>query len=149
VTVAAESTTEKGDRNENEAADILGRVYGRGNVDKVARYTNNDPLRFLDVIGAKEGWPVRFVQVKSNRFTADERRRYASTVSRFPDDVVCEVWVRVDYEGWRFHRFDGGEWTEYLSMETCDTEKTVEAFREAVGYYDRRTAQSKQVYQDE
>lgn len=133
-----QTTTEKGERNEREAANILGRVYGRGNVDKVSRYSNNDPLRFIDVLAAKNGWPVRFVQVKTNGFREMDKKKYASTVRKFPDSVVCEVWVRVDRQGWRIYRYDreDGFWRKVLKMDTCEEEETVETFREEVGYYD-------------
>jgi len=129
---------QKGQRNEREAANILARVYGKGNVDKVDAYSNSDPLGFVDVLASKENWPVRFVQVKTNQVTAKDRRRYASKASRMSEGVICEVWVRVDYEGWLMYRYDrdAGEWDRFLSMDTCDTEETVEAFREAVGYYE-------------
>lgn len=128
---------EKGNRNEREAANILGRVYGSGNVDKVDAYSNTDPLGFIDVLASKQGWPVRFVQVKTNQFTAKDRRQYALKVGRMSEGVVAEVWVRIDYEGWRMYRYDGEQdtWRKYLSMDTCDTEETVEQFRDAVGYY--------------
>lgn len=132
----ADTVNQKGERNEREAANILGRVYGKGNVDKVSRYSNNDPLRFIDVIAAKDGWPVRFVQVKTNDFRAKDRRKYGSRIETFSKSVVCEVWVRVDREGWEIHRYnrDEGEWRKTLEMDTCDHEETVEAFREAVGW---------------
>ncbi|WP_276257196.1 hypothetical protein [Halomontanus rarus] len=131
------STNDKGDRNEREAADILGRVYGKGNVDKVDAYSNSDPLRFIDVLAAKDPWPVRFVQVKTNRFTAKDKLDYAARVERFDGSVCPEVWVRVDYEGWRLYRYVGDpDWWEcYLEMDTCDYDATVEAFRERIGFY--------------
>ncbi|UHQ98280.1 hypothetical protein HYG81_19595 (plasmid) [Natrinema zhouii] len=54
----AESTNEKGTQNERETADILGRVYGTDNVDKVDAYSNTDPLGFIDVFAVKDPWPV-------------------------------------------------------------------------------------------
>lgn len=132
----AESTNEKGARNEREAANILGRVYGKGNVDKVDAYSNTDPLGFIDVLAAKDPWPVRFVQVKTNRFPAAKKRKYAAKVKRYGESVCAEVWIRVDREGWRFYELRDGEWVCYLEMDTCDPEATVEAFREAVGFYE-------------
>lgn len=133
---------EKGGRTEREARDIIGRVYGSGNVDKVHRFTNNDPLGFIDVLAAKEGYPVRFVQVKSNRFTSEHRRQYAQRIAQFPEGVVCEVWVRIDRSGWRIHRFNRatGEYEEVLRMDTCDIEATVEAFREEADFYEIETS---------
>lgn len=132
---------EKGERNEREAANILARVYGKGNVDKVSRYSNNDPLRFIDVLAAKDPYPVRFVQVKTNDFPPKQRLEYASVADKFDESVKPEVWVRVDREGWRLYKFVGepDEWKPYLEMDTCDHEETVEAFREAVGFYGGRS----------
>lgn len=129
---------EKGSRNEREAANILGRVYGKGNVDKVDAYSNHDPLKFVDVLAAKDPYPVRFVQVKTNSFPPKEQQRYASRADRYSESVRCEVWVRVDYEGWEMYKYDtiDGKWVCFLDMDTCNTEETVEAFREAVGFYD-------------
>lgn len=131
-------THQKGERNEREATNILGCIYGKGNVDKVTRYSNNDPLRFVDVLAAKKGWPVRFVQVKTNDFRAEDRRKYGSTVSKFSEEVVCEVWVRVDRKGWEIHRYDrdADEWRQVIEMDTCDTEETVETIREEFGFYE-------------
>lgn len=128
----------KGSDNENEAARILGRVYGRGNVDKVDAYANTDPLRYIDVIASKTDYPTRFVQVKTNRFTAKDRKRYAAIASGFSDEIVCEVWVRVDYEGWRMYLYDreNEDWHRYIKMDTCNHEATVESFRDAAGFYD-------------
>lgn len=140
-----DSPQKKGDRNEREAANILSRVYGAG-VDKVDRYGTNDPLGMVDVLAVKPGRKVLFVQVKTNRFTAEARRKYKKTARRkLPDaHAVFEVWVRVDYEGWRMYRYDpeSEEFDQYLEMDTCDYEETVEAFREAVGFYDGKEART-------
>lgn len=133
----ATSTNQKGDRNEREAANIIGRVRGKGNVEKVDAYSNTDPFGFVDVLAVGPG-KVLFVQVKTNRFTAEERRKYKSRMRRLPfKHATFEVWVRVDYEGWQMHRYDPetGEFHRYIQMETCDHEATVEAYRQAVGYY--------------
>lgn len=134
---SSETTTEKGARNEREAADIIGRVRGSGSVEKVDAYSNSDPFGFVDVLAIGDG-PVLFVQVKTNRFTAADRRKYLQRVHRLDfDHAQFEVWVRVDREGWRMHRYDPetGTFEQYLEMDTCDYEATVEAYREAVGYY--------------
>jgi len=134
---AEHTNHEKGERNEREATNILARVYGSGNVDKVSRYSNNDPLRFIDVLAAKDPYPVRFVQVKTNDFPPKQRLQYATVADKFDASVKPEVWVRVDREGWKLYEFVGEptEWEPYLEMDTCDHEETVEAFREAVGFY--------------
>jgi Holliday junction resolvase len=143
ATVVSEggSTNEKGDRNEREAANIIGRVRGKGNVEKVDAYSNTDPFGFVDVLAVGEG-KVLFVQVKTNRFTDEDRRKYKRKMRRLPfDHAIFEVWVRVDYEGWRMHRYDPDreEFKEYICMDTCDHEETVEAYRQAVGYHQEDT----------
>lgn len=133
-------TYDKGDRNETEAANILARVFGSSSVDKIDRYGTNDPFGFVDVMAMEQGRKVLFVQVKTNRFTAKDRRQYGAKARRkLPHDHArFEVWVRVDYEGWRMHRYDpaSDEFEQYIEMDTCDLEETVEAYREAVGYYE-------------
>lgn len=138
VSWTAETTGEKGERNEREAANIIGRVYGSGNVEKVDVYSNSDPFGLVDVMAVREGWPVLFVQVKTNRFTAEDRRKYVGRARKLPDDVRVEVWVRVDREGWRMHRYDHDheEFTQYIEMDTCDYETTAETYREAIGFYE-------------
>lgn len=134
------STHEKGQRNETEAANLLGRVYGKSNVDKVHTFTNHDPLGIADVLGLRDGWPIRVVQVKTNSFTAEDRRKYRGKLRQFPhESAVFEVWVRVDYEGWQMYRYDEstGEFVKFLSMDTCDTEETVEKLREELDYYSK------------
>lgn len=128
----ASSTTEKGDRAEREARDIIGRVRGTGNVEKVDAFANTDPFGCVDVLAVGAGRKVLFVQVKVNRFTAADRRKYKRRMRRLPfNHVTFEVWVRVDYEGWRMHRYDPGseEFRSYLEMDSCDYEATVEAYR--------------------
>jgi regulator of RNase E activity RraB len=135
-----QTTTEKGDRNEREAANIIGRVRGKGNVEKVDGYANTDPFGFVDVLAVGDGKPL-FVQVKTNRFTAENKRNYRRSMRRLDFEYArFEVWVRVDYEGWRMYRYDPekDEFCQYIEMETCDHEQTVEAYREAVGYYERQ-----------
>lgn len=138
ATESAVDTNAKGSRNEREAANIIGRVRGGGNVEKVDAYSNTDPWGLADVIAIGEG-KVLIVQVKTNRFTRKKRSIYRRNMRRIDHDhSTFEVWVRVDYEGWRMHRYDpdAEEFVEYLRMDTCDHEATVEAYREAVGYWD-------------
>jgi len=138
VTETDETNHEKGNRNETEARNLLARVYGKGNVDKVDAASNSDPLGFIDILAAKDPFPVRFVQVKTNTFALNDRKRYASKASRYPESVVCEVWVRVDYEGWNCYRFDreSEEWERFLSMDTCDIEETAQALRDKLDFYE-------------
>lgn len=136
--VVERSPNEKGERNEREAANIIGRVRGSGGVEKVDAYSNTDPFGIADVIALGDG-KVLLVQVKTNRFTAKDRRKYRRRMHRVDfDHARFEVWVRIDYEGWRMHRYDPetGGFEQYIEMDTCDEEATVEAYREAVGYYD-------------
>lgn len=133
------SNTEKGERNEREAANILARVYGKGNVEKVRTYGRNDPFNIVDVIAVDSNKPVLFVQVKTNRFTQKDKKKYKSRVKRLPSDhSAFEVWVRVDYTGWKMFEwdFDEKKFVKYLEMDTCNHEETVEAFRESVGFYE-------------
>lgn len=133
-------TTDKGDRNEREAANLLGRVRGKGNVAKVSSYSNHDPFGLVDVIGVGEDWErVLFVQVKTNTFTAEERAKYKRNMRRLNfDSVRFEVWVRVDYQGWEMYAYqpDIEEFELVLEMDTADHEETVEALREREGFYD-------------
>lgn len=135
-------TTDKGDRNEREAANLLGRVRGSGNVSKVNSYSNHDPFGFVDVIGIGSEWEkVLFVQVKTNSFTEKERSKYRRKMRRLNfDNARFEVWVRVDYQGWEMYAYqpDIGEFECTLVMDTADTEATVEALREREGYDETR-----------
>lgn len=133
-------TTDKGDRNEREAANLLGRVRGKGNVAKVSSYSNHDPFGLVDVIGVGGDWErVLFVQVKTNNFTAKERAKYKRDMRRLNfESVRFEVWVRVDYQGWEMYAYrpDSEEFELVLEMDTADHEATVEALREREGYYE-------------
>lgn len=132
-------TTDKGDRNEREAANILGRVRGKGNVSKVSSYSNHDPFGIVDVIGVGDDWErVLFVQVKTNDFTSEERAKYKRNMRRLNfDSVRFEVWVRVDYQGWKIYEYQPESETFKLALEmdTADYEATVEALREKEDFY--------------
>lgn len=133
-----ETSKEKGDRIENEAHHILCCTYGMSNVDKCHRLSQNDPLYFIDIIAVKQGWPVRFVQAKANTFEKRCRDHYTRFVKRFPDHIRCEVWIRVDYQGWEIYSFDHDEecWNIWVEIDECDKSDAKEVFRETVGYYD-------------
>lgn len=131
------NTNRKGERNEREAVDIIGRVRGSGNVEKVDAYSNTDPFGVADIIAVGDG-RVLFVQVKTNQLTAADRRSYKRKMRRLDfNHVKFEIWVRVDREGWRMYQYnpDSEEFEMYLSMDTCDKEETVEEYRESVGFY--------------
>jgi len=129
---------EKGERNEREAVNIIGRVRGSGSVERVDAYANHDPFGIADVIAVGTG-KVLLVQVKTNRFTAEDKTKYRRRVHRLDfDHVRFEVWVRVDYEGWRMYRYDpeSADFEQFIEMDTCDHDATVEAYRQAVEFYD-------------
>jgi len=132
-------TTEKGARNEREAVNLLGRVRGSGNVEKVDSFATQDPFSLVDVIGVGEDWErVLFVQVKTNSFTAEEKRKYKRDMRRLNfDSVRFEVWVRVDYDGWTMYSYnpEKKEFEVTLEMETTDYGETVEALREREDFY--------------
>lgn len=131
---------DKGDRNERETKNILARVYGKSNVDRVHRNGNNDPFGLADVMAIRKGWPLRIVQVKTNEFGTEARQKYEMALRNFPSEYArFEVWVRIDYEGWRIlnYDFEAEEYVEFLRVESCDTEEVVKQFREAVDYWER------------
>lgn len=133
------SAMKKGRRNENEARNIQSRVWRH--VERVDGYGNTDPFNLADLWAMDPQLGVLITQVKTNRFTKKDRRHVKSRASMYvPDSVDVEVWVRVDYEGWRMYRLDRGteEYEEFLRMDTCDRDATVEAYRDAVPYYPKR-----------
>lgn len=111
-----ETTTEKGNRNENEAKDILKRAYGAG-VEKVDAFANHDPFGFVDLIAMQPGERVKFVQVKTNGFTAADRRKYQRQTRKLPPEhAEFEVWVRFDFEGWVLYKYDGKNFEQYAKL---------------------------------
>lgn len=129
---ADETTTEKGRRHENEAKDILQRVYGAG-VEKVDAWGNSDPFGFVDIIAMQPGEPIKFVQVKTNGFTERDRQKYKTRTRKLPHDhAEFEVWVRHDGEGWDVYGFDGDEFYHKFSIDVCDTSKAREQYHEHV-----------------
>jgi len=123
-----ETTTEKGNRHENEAKNILKRVYGAG-VEKVDGWGNHDPFGFVDLIAINEDEPVKFVQVKTNRFTEKHKRKYRSRTRHLPHDhATFEVWVRYDFSGWELFEFDGEEFEQYAKL-PCNASEAGEEFR--------------------
>lgn len=124
-----ESTLEKGNRHENEAKQILKRVYGAG-VEKVDAWGNHDPFGFVDLIAMQAGEPIRFVQVKTNRFTEKDRQKYSRKTRVLPyEHAKFEVWVRVDYEGWELYEYDGDDFEQYATLPCSESEAGSE-FRE-------------------
>lgn len=127
-----ESNQAKGRKNENEARRILNGVYRRP--VRVDAYAETDPWYLVDIIALDPNRDpgILFVQVKTNRFDKASREKYRSKFRQFvPPSIPFEVWVRVDYEGWRMFDFDPE--TEvyecYLEMETCDFWETSDAYR--------------------
>lgn len=123
---------QKGARHENEAVSILDRKY---RAERVRALGNNDPFRLADVMGLQADLPFAIVQVKTNRFTADDRRRYRSWSGGKIDGehTVMEVWVRVDRDGWRMHRYDPRvkEFDRYFSTTVCDPSDVRDEWAEA------------------
>jgi len=116
-----ETAVEKGNRHENEAKDIHKRVYGAG-IEKVDAYANHDPFGFVDLIGIHPGKPVKFVQVKTNQFTAEDKRKYLKRVRNLPyAHAVFEVWVRIDRVGWDVYSFDRDGFEKAAEIHTCVT----------------------------
>ena len=126
----------KGERHERQARRILNRKYTAERVPSA--YGNNDPFHLADVMGLKEGLPFALVQVKTNRFTAKDRRYYRGWASRRVDGVhtIFEVWVRVDRDGWRMNRLDPdtGDYNQYFETSTCDPSKVRDEWAEAFEY---------------
>lgn len=126
-------TNEKGDRHEREAVRILTRLYRAERVPSI--YGNNDPFRLADVMGLQTGRPFAIVQVKTNRFTAEDRSKYLSRAGLTIDGehTIFEVWVRVDRDGWRMHRYDPGSkrFSEYYRTTTCDPDEVRDEWAEA------------------
>ena len=123
-----ETTLEKGNRHENEAKNILKRVYGAG-VEKVDGWGNSDPFGFVDLIAMKPGGPVKFVQVKTNGFTAEDRRKYRKRTRKLPPEhAEFEVWVRYDRRGWELFEFDGDEFEKVHQIPVCDMSKARENY---------------------
>lgn len=124
----SETTNEKGRRHENEASDILGRVYGFG-VEKVDAWGNSDPFGFIDIIAMQPGSPVLFVQVKTNGFTAADKRKYRHSTRKLPHEHArFQVWVRYDRRGWELFEYDGEEFEKVHQIPVCDTGKARENY---------------------
>ena len=123
-----ETTIEKGNRNENQAKNILKRAYGAG-VEKVDAWGNHDPFGFVDLIAISEDEPVKFVQVKTNRFTEEQKRKYRSRTRHLPHEhATFEVWVRYDFSGWELFQFDGENFDQYAKLPSNESDAG-EAFR--------------------
>jgi hypothetical protein len=128
----AQSTTEKGNRHEREAKNILNRIYGAG-IEKVDTFTNHDPFGFVDLIGIHPDHPVKFVQVKTNEFTTADKRKYKQRTRNLPPDhATFEVWVRIDRTGWDIYTFDGETFEKAAEMHTCDTDEAREKYAKLV-----------------
>lgn len=126
-------TNQKGERHEREAKDILKRVYG-GGVEKVDAFTNHDPFGFVDLIAMHPGERVLFVQVKTNGFTAEDRRKYISRTRKLPHNHArFQVWVRYDRRGWEIFGFDGEQFQKVHQIPVCDTSRARERYAQLVG----------------
>jgi len=127
-----ETTTEKGNRHETEAKNILKRVYGAG-VEKVDAWGNQDPFGFVDLIAINEDEPVKFVQVKTNGFTGEDKRKYSGRTRHLPHKhATFEVWVRYDRRGWEIFEYDGEGYEKIHQIPVCDTRKAGKNYRRFV-----------------
>lgn len=128
----AEQNRQKGARNERQAVSVLTMAGWKATRIECAG-TNNDPFRFIDVLGmpvAKSNNPVKAIQVKTNSFPPSEQAKYAARARvRDAENVDLEVWVREDRFGWRIYEFEYGEWDETLSIDSCDEDDAAEAYR--------------------
>lgn len=135
-----ETTLEKGNRHENEATSILKRVYGAG-VEKVDAWGNHDPFGFVDVIAIKEGWPVKFIQVKTNTLSAEAKQKYKRRTRHLPlQHAELEVWVRIDRKGWDIYEFDGTEFALKYQIPICDSDEAGDRYRELVDANTKETS---------
>lgn len=146
-----EKNQRKGRRHENQARQILKRNYGKASrVTDTARATGTtDLFNCADLIACKWGWPVKLVQVKSNRLPGDYEYGWAPA---FTDNehVEFEFWTRFDREGWVIHRYEPtriweGEFVEAVEMGTCDIDEAASIYGEYLenrGLSDTDTDQS-------
>lgn len=130
ATSQAETNREKGARNERQARRILSARY---RAERIA--TEHDPFHLADLMGLQGGLPFVLVQVKTNRFTAEEKRQYRKWAHRKVDGehTIFEVWVRKDRAGWEMHRLDPEtrEFECYFETSTCDPSAVREGWRAA------------------
>lgn len=126
-----ETTTEKGNRHENEAKVILKRVFGAG-VEKVDGWGNHDPFGFIDLIAINTGTPVKFIQVKTNGFTTKDKQKYQKRTRHLPHShAIFEVWVRHDQEGWVIYRYrEDDEFEKKYTIPYCNTSEAREYYHE-------------------
>lgn len=126
------TTLEKGNRNENEAKDILKRVYGAG-VEKVNSWGNHDPFGFVDLIAISSEKRVKFVQVKTNKFTKSDKQKYLTKTRNLPmEHAEFEVWVRIDRTGWDIYQLKDDEYIKQYEIHICDTGDAGDKYKELV-----------------
>lgn len=128
---------EKGARNERQAVSILTMAGWKS--ERIARPDGQtDPFRLVDVLGLPSrgtSAPVKLVQVKTNGFPPKMQGKLRGRASvRDAENVEIEIWVREDYVGWHFHRFDGDGWDHLGSVESCDENEVAETLRGAEFY---------------
>lgn len=110
------------------ACDILKRVYGAG-VEKVDAFTNHDPFGFVDIIAMKPGERVKFVQVKTNTFPAEDLQKYKTRTRKLPTEhAEFEVWIRVDREGWKLLEYNGEDFDKFATL-PCNTSEAGDKYR--------------------
>lgn len=126
----SKSTIEKGNRNENQAKDILKRVYGAG-VEKVNSWGNHDLFGLIDLIAIKPDKPVKFIQVKTNSFPPKTRKKYIQKARNIPlKHVEFEVWVRIDRVGWNIYKFKDNQFIKTYEIHVCNTKDAGENYKE-------------------
>ena len=121
---------EIGRKHENQAIDILKRIYGGGVSRVQVNKSGHDPFRMVDIMCAKPQLPVLFVQVKTNGVSPKTFRKYASRAKLRIDNKHCkfQIWNRVDRNGWYIHEFNGESFDQKLYIDKCNTSDAREQF---------------------
>lgn len=126
----------KGRRHENEARRILDRTYRFASraTDTASASGTTDLFNCADLIAVRPGWPVKFVQVKTN-----SRQFNPSWMPLFVDGehTQFELWSRFDREGWEIRRYvpTDDHFCEYeliLEVESCDEDRIAEQYRDHI-----------------
>lgn len=124
-----EKARQKGIRKEQEANRIIKRVYRLA--ERVNWGGNNDLFRFADIVAVRPGWPVGFIQVKTNASINPETYSHPWVSAAIDDEnAVYLLWNRIDRFGWEVYRYHDGGLQEALIIDSCDEQDGFEAFRE-------------------
>lgn len=99
----------KGNRNELRAEKELVECDWIVQRAGYRRFAQNDFWGVGDILAIKKGYPIKLVQVKSNRLaTPSERKALADFGSNY--NIQCEIWSWYDREGWRKCYWMGDAW---------------------------------------